>query len=276
MLNILRYFIPYFWFVSIASSIFWSQSSAVAELGVSPIIIESQATRGRSESVININNTSEEPIRVRIFAAPFTYSREGKFKTLSSSDWDLSSYLQFSPRELTISPKSSRKVRLLALLDPNLPDGEYRAVIFSETLTKNNSTNTTNVGMVTRVGTTLYVAKGDRRVPLLTVTNSSFDEQKNQLRLLVQNQGSASARPLVSWELKRSGKVVLKGQTQPATIISSSERNLLIESLSKKSSLLPPGKYQLSGKLIWKQDRKHQSLPFQVPVNVGRYVGEAK
>ncbi|MGB3755216.1 MAG: P pilus assembly protein, chaperone PapD [Rivularia sp. (in: cyanobacteria)] len=276
MLNILRLLIPYIWLGSISlSSIFLLQNRAIAQVGASPIIIESQAVRGRSESVININNSSDEPIRVRIFAAPFTYKREGQFQTLSSSDWDLSSYLQFSPRELTISPKSSRKIRLLALLDPNLPDGEYRAVVFAESLVKSNSTSAKNVGMITRVGTTVYIQKGNQ-TPLLKVSNSSFDEQQNQLRLLVQNQGSASVRTAVSWELKQNGKVIREGKAQPATIIAFNQRNLLIESLSKKSSLLSPGEYELSGKLVWKQDEKYQSLSFQVPLNIGRYVGEAK
>ncbi|MEA5593895.1 P pilus assembly protein, chaperone PapD [Rivularia sp. UHCC 0363] len=276
MLNILRNLFPYFCFGSITlSSVLLTHNSVNAQVGASPIVIEAQAVRGRSESIINISNSSDEPIRVSIFAAPFTYNQEGKFQILSSSDWDLSSYLQFSPRELTISPKSSRKIRLLTLLDPNLPDGEYRAVVFAESLVKNNSTNAKNVGMITRVGTTVYIQKGNQ-TPLLAVSNSSFDEQQNQLRLLVQNQGSASVRTAVSWELKQNGKVIRKGNTQPATIISFSKRNLLIESLSEKSSLLPPGQYELSGKLIWKQNEKSQSLSFQVPVNIGRYVGEAK
>lgn len=270
MRQILRNIIPYFCFGSITvSSLFLFQNNAHAQIGASPIVIKSQAVRGRSESVININNSSNEPIRVRVFAAPFTYKREGQFQTLTSSDWDLSSYLQFSPRELTILPKSTRKVRLLALLDPNLPNGEYRAVVFAETLSKNNNINTKNVGMITRVGTTVYIQKGNQ-LPLLTVRNSSFNNGQRQLRLLVQNQGSASVHPAVSWELKKNGKVIHKGKTLPATIIAFSERNLLIESLSQTSSLLSPGQYELSGKLVWKQNDKFQDLSFQVPLNIAR------
>ncbi|MBV6627621.1 MAG: P pilus assembly protein, chaperone PapD [Rivularia sp. (in: Bacteria)] len=276
MLNIPRNLIPLIFLGSITfSSVFLCQNNANAQLGASPIVIESQAIRGRSESVININNASDEAIRVRIFAAPFTYKREGQFKTLSSSDWDLSPYLQFSPRELTISPRSSRKIRLLALLDPNLPDGEYRAVVFAETLVPNSITSAKNVGMVTRVGTTVYIQKGNQ-APILAVNNSSFDVQQNKLRLLVQNQGSASVRPLVSWKLKQNGKVIDRGKTQPATIIAFNQRNILIKSLSNKPSQLPSGQYELSGKLVWKQDDKYQSLSFQVPVNISQYVGEAK
>ena len=83
MFNILRNIIPYIWLGSITfSSIFLFQNRAIAQVGASPIVIESQAVRGRSESVININNASDEPIRVRIFAAPFTYKREGSISNI--------------------------------------------------------------------------------------------------------------------------------------------------------------------------------------------------
>ncbi|MEM7555820.1 MAG: P pilus assembly protein, chaperone PapD [Cyanobacteria bacterium P01_A01_bin.84] len=270
MLNLFKSAASSICFFSITlSSLFVSHDIAYSQVGIAPIIIEKEASRGRVESVINVINTGDKTIRVRIFSQSFIYTQEGKFKILSTNKQDLSPYLQFSPRELSIAPKSTRKIRLLTLLDPNLPDAEYRAVIFAEHLIQNNSQNGGSVGMITRVGTTMYVKKGSQS-PSLVVDNSNFNKGIQRLRLLVKNQGNASVRPSVSWTLKQNGKLVREGKTIPATIITRTSRYIPLEDLSKNSSLIPPGKYELNGYLIWRENNEDRSLAFQLPVNISQ------
>lgn len=263
---------PFFSFASVAfSTFFLFNKSTLAQVGISPMVIESQTSRGQSEAVINLLNPTNTPVRVRIFSQPFTYSREGQFQTIASSQQDLSPYLLFSPREVALEPGASRKVRLLTQLDPNLPDGEYRAVVFAESLIENINNQGSRVGVIARVATTVYVTKGNQ-APNLIVANGSFDPKQNQLRLLLRNQGTATARPIVSWHLKQGATVVRKGETQPSTVLASNERSLTIDSLTTGSSL-SPGTYELSGELIWIQNQQRKSVSFKVPINIGQSAG---
>lgn len=263
-----------FFATNTVATIFPFNNSAVAQVGISPMVIESQASRGQSESVINLLNPSKVPIRVRIFSQPFTYSKDGQFQTLSSSKQDLSSYLQFSPRELSLEPGESRKVRLLAQLDPNLPDGEYRAVVFAESLIENTNNQGSGIGVIARVATTVYVTKGNQ-VPNLTVGDASFNPKQNQLRLLLLNLGTATARPVVSWQLKQGTTVVRKGTIQPSTVIASSERNLMIELRATGTQPLPSGNYELSGELTWMHLAQPKTTTFKVPINITQPIGQS-
>ena len=70
-------------------------AAAKAQMSVSPLVIEAKAERGQAQGMITISNTSKTPSRIRIYAEPFTYSRDAGFQTLSSSPNDLTKYLQF-------------------------------------------------------------------------------------------------------------------------------------------------------------------------------------
>ncbi len=63
---------------------------AKAQVSLSPLIIEQSAERGQSQSVITINNTSDQPFRARVYAEPFTYSRDDGFQVLETTPSSLS------------------------------------------------------------------------------------------------------------------------------------------------------------------------------------------
>ncbi|MGB7444113.1 MAG: P pilus assembly protein, chaperone PapD [Coleofasciculaceae cyanobacterium] len=252
------------------SAAFLIGSPAKAQLGASPLTIEVEANRGQAQAVINIINPTNTPLRARIYTEPFTYDRNQGFQTLPSSPNDLSSYLQFSPRELTIPPGVSRRIRLRALLAPNLPEGEYRAVVFTETLQEASESNQNAVSVITRVGTNVYVRKGDLS-PNLAVDGASFDSDKNQLLLLVRNTGNASVKSGVRWQLKQGGNVVRSGELPPSTVIAQSDRYLLLNFTSENQSPLPPGNYQLTGDLSWEEDDNPITTPFQVDLSISAF-----
>ncbi len=241
--------------------------AAQAQLGASPLVIEAQANRGQAQAIINIINTTNAPLRARIYTEPFTYSRDNGFQTLSSSSNDLSPYLQFSPRELTVPPGVNRRVRLIVRLAPSLPDGEYRTVVFSETLSEAEPDGRARVGLTTRVGTTIYIRKGAVSANL-AVDSASFNLAQNQVQLLTRNAGQASARTSVTWTLKRGATVVRTGRLEPSTIMAQSERNLLLSYSSEGQPRLSPGTYQLTGTLAWAEDGKSRTLPFSVNLSV--------
>ncbi|WP_353932658.1 P pilus assembly protein, chaperone PapD [Okeanomitos corallinicola TIOX110] len=240
---------------------------AKAQVSVSPLIIESNAKRGQAQGMITITNTSNSITRVRVYAKPFTYSRDSGFEILSSTPTDLTKYLQFSPRELTIKPRESRRVRLISRLAPNLPDGEYRAVIFNETLTETKNSQGNSVGLVARIGVTFYVRKGNISQKL-EVSGASFNQAQKQIQILVTNSGKATARPGVNWTLKQGETVVKSGKVDPSSVVAESERNLLLKYPLKDEPALTPGEYQLSGDLIWGDNNNASKLPFNVNISI--------
>ena len=256
--------------------IFFSNPIALAQVGVSPLVIQVEAQRGKAQGIISVRNTTNEASRVRIYTQPFTYEREQGFKILEQSEEDLAPYLRFSPREMTIPPQSERRVRLLTQFPPNLPDGEYRAVVFAESLTEARDAQENLVGIVARIGTTVYVRKGDVQ-PNLAVENAVYDHKGNKIKLLVRNSGQASALPELTWKIRQNGKLVAEGETPETTIIAEGDRFLQISpTIEDENGVTQPlslqsGNYQLSGELIWQiEDNNPNIIPFEMNLSVSK------
>jgi len=241
--------------------------AAKAQMSVSPLVIEAKAERGQAQGMITISNTSKTPSRIRIYAQPFTYSRDAGFQTLPSSPNDLTNYLQFSPRELTVQPGEVRRVRLISRLAPNLPDGEYRAVVFNETLNESKDGAGNNVTLVARIGVTFYVRKGNVS-PQLAIDSASFNQQQKQIQLLVRNSGQATVLPSLNWTLRQGQTVIKTGQVSANAVVANSDRNFLLNYPNKDQPALKPGQYQLSGELVWGEDNNKNKLPFNVNVTI--------
>jgi len=246
------------------SAAFLLSNPAKAQLGASPLVIESQSNRGQAQAFINVTNSGDTPLRVRLYTEPFTYNRDKGFQTASSSANDLSSYLQFSPRELTVPPGVTRRVRLRAMLAPSLPDGEYRTAVFTESLKELGDDDSNTVNVVTRVGTVIYVRKGDIE-PNLAVDSVNFDQAKNQIQLLIRNTGEASAISTATWTLKQGETVMSTGESIATTIIAQGDRYFLLDDVKLDS--ISPGNYQLTGELTWGEDEGNK-LPFSVNLTI--------
>lgn len=239
-----------------------------AQVNISPMIIETQETRGQAQGVININNSGNETYRARIYTEPFTYDRDTGFKTVESSPNDLSPYLQFSPREVNIKPGESRRIRLLSRLAPNLPDGEYRTVVFTEELKELPPGTTGNQVLVkTRVGVTVYVRKGVA-TPKIEMGDASLHSKDNQVQLLVRNTGKASISPKASWTIKQGEKVIKTHSEDLSTVLAGNERNLVLSFPDEKDPKLAPGEYQVTGELSWQENKDTKKMPFSVKLTV--------
>lgn len=249
---------------ALSATLLWGGAS-LAQVNLSPLKIEVKTNRGQAQGVINITNTSNETFRARVYAESFTYHRDKGFENLPSSPTDLRPYLQFSPRELVVPPGTTRRVRLNARLAPNLPSGEYRAMIFTEPLKQNVTTdrngNTTKI--ITRVGSAFFVRKGDVR-PNLAVDSVIWNSEAKKMQLFVRNTGKASAYASVKWTLNQGGTVVKTGETPDTGIVPDGDRNIILNPSKKDELALSPGTYQLSGELIWGEDKDKKNQRFNV------------
>jgi hypothetical protein len=255
----------------IISTVLLFGGAAQAQVKISPLLIEKETNRGQANEFITVYNPSDQPFRARVYAEPFTYQRDAGFKSLSSSPTNLIPYLQFAPRELTVPPRSMRRVRISVRLAPNLLDGEYRAMIFTEPL-KESSNGNRGATIVTRVGSAFYIRKGNLQ-PNLTVDSANWNNARKRIQLLVNNSGKISARPKVNWTLRHEGKVVKSGLEDETTIVAESDRNIILTSPTpsktptREEPSLTPGTYQLSGELVWgKDDKKKQSFNLNLTI----------
>ncbi|MBD0344253.1 MAG: P pilus assembly protein, chaperone PapD [Coleofasciculus sp. Co-bin14] len=252
---------------TLSAALFWADKS-VAQVSISPLVIEVEARRGQAQGVINVGNNTNELFRARVYAEPFTYSRDRGFQSLLKGEQsDLTPYLQFSPRELNVPPGVERRIRFIVRLPPNVPPGEYRAVVFTENLKEILNESGNSVGLATRIGVTIYVRQGNL-APSLVVENASWNSQQRQIQMLVSNTGGASVRPSVNWTLKQGETVVKTGKLDPTGIVAKSERNFLLGYPNKDLSGITPGDYQLSGELIWSEGDNQRSKGFSVNLTI--------
>jgi hypothetical protein len=240
---------------------------AQAQIGVSPLVIEKQAQRGQAQGTLTIRNPTNQPTRARMYTEPFTYEPKTGFKVISASDHDLSPYLRFSPREMTIPPGEERRVRFIAQLPPDMENGEYRTVLFTETLIERTNAQGNQVGIQARIGATVYVRVGDIN-PNLTVKEASYNAQEQEIELLTSNSGKASARVKVDWTLKQQGETIAEGEAPETSVIAQRDRVLSWSLPDKAPDFLESGKYQLDGKLIWGSGENPNTLPFDVQLKV--------
>ncbi|BBC23739.1 hypothetical protein [Pseudanabaena sp. ABRG5-3] len=245
-----------------------SQKPAAAQVNVSPLVIITQAKQGTATGFITLVNTGNAVVKMKLYANPFTYSSKG-FQVVESSPNDLSPYLIFSPTEVVLEPKQTRRVRLLARLLPSMKLGEYRSVIFAEPVKPPDNLNKKGgLSINTRVGVVVYVRQGETRESLIA-KEISYDPETKQLYLSVHNEGNVTIRTQGKWELKQEGKQSLEGQISTTTIIAEGMRNIpLTLSKDQKKETIPSGKYQLTGELSWGDPLNPTQVPFNFPVTI--------
>jgi hypothetical protein len=253
--------------ILLSSFLLWG-NTATADVSVSPMILETQAKRGQAKGTFTVSNLDEKAFRARVFTSPFTYDKEKGFQSLKSSPFDLTPYLQFSPRELQVDGSTQRSIRFITRFPPSLPDGEYRTMIFTENLqptivteTDKKKGVTVNTSIIPRIGVAVYVRKGNIS-PKLAASSARFNAKASSLQLLVANKGKASAITSGEWKLKQGNQTLQAGKIGDTTVIAEGERYLSLTSAKAQQIQLSPGNYELSGDLAW-GDKKN-TVPFKV------------
>ena len=243
--------------------------AARAGMFLSPMYLRMELKQGQGKGVLQVGNTSSKPIRVRLSVTPFTYDSNGTFKRRNTSEQansstnDLTPYLRYSPQEIVIPANSSRRVRLISLLPPSLPEGEYRTAIFAQTLQSGNARGQ-KVGFNISIGSALYVEKGDLE-PDIEITQADFDNR--QIELAIANWGTATARGKINWTLKREGKTVDSGESG-GSFLPNSESDLVLNRVQNKKIDLATGIYQLEGEIVWEHSDKQKASSFDFEIEL--------
>ncbi len=251
------------------------QEIAQAQFSVSPLVVELNAKRGQAQGTILMINGASTPLDTKSYIRPFTYDREKGFQELKDSPQDLTPYVQLYPANITFAATEQRRIRFVARLAPNLPDGEYRAMIFTEigSIELPKDEQSSNLTVLTtsiqpRFGVAVYVRKGNIS-PKLSVENINWDNNTNQAKILVKNSGKASTIVQGEWTLKKDDKTIKQGQTQDTTVIAESDRSINISMIFSDTTpeKLAPGRYYLEGNILWGFNNT-QKIPYQVSFEV--------
>jgi P pilus assembly chaperone PapD len=221
----------------------------VVSYTVGPLLTISNVKNSQSRATLDVTNSGKEPLRLRIYVEDFTYDREKGFTPTSSHPYSAVQYLQFSPRELVIPPKSTRNVRVNILIPPSVPDGEYRAIVFAEELKDDRANQLPSGGATvfkTRIGSVFYVVKGNGKADISAIS-AEWNAEKKRPQIVLENKGLATSNPEVQWKIERDGKEIESGVIQGILVQNRSQR--LASLNSKKVDKLPSGEYIVSGQL---------------------------
>lgn len=148
--------------------------------------------------VIQVENPTDKPFRVRAYIEGWNLSPTGSVVFLSKPDKNsLNDYVKFNPQEFDLAPGQKQMVRLASKL-PEGADGEYRSIIFFETvnpkqeiLSQNKDKLNINVTFKTRYGVAVYAYKGKvaRAVELQDLKFEKINKE-NVLNATLKNNGN--------------------------------------------------------------------------------------
>lgn len=242
-----------------------------AQVAISPTIIEADVERGQTQAIITINNGSALTYKYTLSTSPFTYDDAG-FVPLTESPNDLSQFLRFSPRTLVIPPNTRRQIRLVALLNPSLPEGEYRSAISvvgqihnipSETEGESQASQATFQYIPNSI-IPIYIRKGKVQEVILA-EEISFNTEKKQVGVTINNSGNNTEFVGLEWVLKQNEMLIEEGMQPPRTVISGTKRTISLN----HSSDISPGLYEVDGHISFKtEDDKTVEIPFSSQVEI--------
>jgi hypothetical protein len=243
-----------------------SSSLAQSSYTVGPLLNIIEVNGSQARATLDVTNAGKEAVRLRIYVEDFAYIRDRGFTPFSAHPYSAIPYLQFTPRELVVPPQTTRNVRVNILIPSTAPDGEYRAVVFTEELRSQNTIRSQSAGsaiIITRVGSIFFANKGNGKADI-SATGAVWNNGIKQPQIILSNQGLASSNPGVQWKIEKDGRELDGGVIPALTVQNRSER---IASLNiKKDTEFAPGEYTVFGQLLLRNGTtKPFSFTFKIP-----------
>lgn len=150
----------------------WPRFAGAASFQVSPTRFEFSLDK-RFTNFFTITNNSESTLRIRIYPKFIEFGEGGKFMEKVGHIHDLSRWMVFNPRLVTIRTKQKRIIRFSVRPPKEIDTGEYRAVVFFEELPAEAKGSfkagktpgvTLDLKLLTRLGVTLYGLRGEAKI----------------------------------------------------------------------------------------------------------------
>ncbi len=119
-------------FITLAAGV---EAQELGGISVRPkrIVLEGDKRTGE----IVLHNNSHREMTYRVFFKNLRMKKNGAYQEITHrapGEKFAAEFIRFAPRQITVPPRSSRSVRLLARKPKNLPPGEYRSHLFFQSL----------------------------------------------------------------------------------------------------------------------------------------------
>jgi hypothetical protein len=113
----------------------FSAQTVCAALRITPAYLTVPLDSGRRPSgVFTLSNLGDTEERLRIGASHFTVSESGAIELSKTGEHSLAPWLYFNPKEVTLPPKTTRRIRFTIVSRGSLQEGEYWAAMEMESL----------------------------------------------------------------------------------------------------------------------------------------------
>jgi len=245
-------------FIILSPILSFYSSITEANIGVRPAYVYVDMKKRNPSGSFTVTNLTDAPHTYRARAMHFTIKEDGSLFPIEPDKYSLIDRIKFNPKEFTLPPKSSRKVRFSVLNGGKLEPHEYWGGIeFSPLEGKQFSGQGEEVKqfgfvVITKIVIPIYgiVPETSFSGRVLKVAGRN-NEEKIHLKAMIQNEGEGGLRLGGEWQIfeKDTAKQVKTFPVNKFLVLPKHRRLLDFHSDEK----LPKGEYIAILKL--KQDR---------------------
>jgi hypothetical protein len=165
-----------------------------ANIGFSPSMFRESLDSGQASGTINVLNMSDKEKRIVVDVKPWELDVNSAVVELESKEDSLDQWMIFNPTDFMIESEGSRSVRWAIMPRLQLPDGEYRVMIYLTEMGDPDDQRQVKVNY--RFGIPVYVTVGDvQRIGMLDdIIINDNDKSKPMLGLNISSTGNAHVR----------------------------------------------------------------------------------
>lgn len=230
-------------FLSVTTHVF-------ASIGARPAYVYVSLDKRNPSGTFTITNISDTKQVYRARTTHFMLNENGTALPVKPDKYSLANWIKFNPKEFTLPPKASRKIRFSIVNKHKLEPHEYWGAIeftpLKGVIRNQKGKDGRNVGveLVTQLVIPIYGLKsGTSYHAEITDVLQYKKEKNNRLKATVHNLGEGGLRVSGAWQIydKKTAKLVLTKPVGAFLVLPKQKR--ITEMLIKEA--LPPGEYSI-------------------------------
>ena len=207
--------------------------------------------KNRGGSIVVVN-TSQNTVRYRLNLVDMTMSPDGVLKKSGEPTRNSAiNFLRFSPKEITLSPGTSQKIRILSVIPLNYPDGEMRSHLEFEPMARTTTNKSSDEGQnvvstninVRLVVTIPIIVRVGNVFAAAVMSDGSIEQKGSAIKVSIHREGNSSIRGdmFVHFKPANGGKSVLVGVSKGVAVYYPNPTRSILIGLQKNLSSLGEG-----------------------------------
>lgn len=208
--------------------------SVLASISIQPAFLKVELNDKNPSGSFVVTNQSKEAQRFRAKALHFQLSRSGSISPTQADEYSLAKWVKFNPKEFTLPPNSSRKIRFSIIKKHSGKPREYWGAIEFTPLTDvkysaENEKKKMQFRIVTKILVPIYGAmEGIEYAASLSDVQAAKDKQKTRLSVVIENNGDGILRLYGDGKLvdKNTGETLLNVPIKKVVVLPRQSRKL--------------------------------------------------